>query len=891
MNHVSLAVKQSQEIPELCSDTDTFDVFGKKFMRKEHLAAREFGLFLATEFPIRKVTNEEKRNASFLEPKELPPFVGIYIIHLYLIGANERDFHQKSIHIGDIVDMSFATHSTDSIPGYGAYILTQRKLVLISTRTASESVRLMRAISNCKSEYEQIKQQNLIFSLYSSILFSQQSEAFKIDEFYNSVKKELVLGDETVKVSLANFKKYLGVLAKHKLKLSQISEFVKYYHSDYVKYIKDELAKKSLKCQFGVRESLVTYTKLLKTVAASDASEAEAVHSVQRSINNALIERIKRAIDQKVKAYFDPATKYTEYNKNIYATLFLLISNESSQFDSQSSLNLPLIEQSLEHFGRRVKENLFGSKEVTLIQLIHLLNSACLFNREFFDFIEAHFFKFDQRALEESSLLSSVLSAVVRDQLSLPFKELFNLFESRVIMFFGEIASFETADPVVLLSRPFHDQLLKVKKTINSSLWELIANNTLNALLKLYFLSTLALLCDGATDIHYEKRLERDKMAIAKFFQAFLKPENLEPQIEMFAHFSALLSETKAERLLQAVMKFNVFFGNSIQAETLSAIFEKNIHVSFETEKELIGIFSAKAQAKERSFREGRTSQNGSYLKPTALEGVHANNGGIGSGIGANESGQEANGNAPEMQKSVLTSKTGRQHLPQSARTVSNYLPYVSLNIFIKAKEIAFRAKAKSLAQRLKDRLNLSEESNHRESDSPDLSSRQSLVKIITVEAERFENWQIQHRLIVALSGTQLRQNDHFVFRRRAQSQQSRNSGRSTAIELQIDHRSEKRRRFKLRLGKFKRLLRKERSCSCFRRNLSDRVGLKSSKPEWLSKLSKKQTKHTKMLSPREFSCMDWKTSLKASSLSRSVIPFKLHQLTKPLTKCEKHSN
>lgn len=749
MNHVSLSVRQSQEIPELCSDTDTFDIFGKKFTRKERSNAREFGLFLATEFPVSGASNDDNQNAAYLEPKEMPPLIGMYILHLYIVGTNERDFHQKSIHIGDIVDISFATHLTDFIPGFGAYILTQRKLVLLSTKTATETVRLMHAISKCKLEFEQLKHQHLIFSLSSSRLFNQQSEKFKIDDFYNSVKNELTLSQETVKISLANFKKYLGVLAKRKLKLSQIAEFVNHYHSSFVKYASKELSKDTLEAQFSVRESLVSYTKLINNVGASDASSTAALKSIQGLINNALIERIKQRIDQKVAAYFDPTTKYSEYNKNIYASLFSLISQESLQIDSQSDLNIPLIEQSLEHFGRRVKEHLFSSKEVTLIHLIHLLNSACLFNREFFDFIESRSSKVDQSVFDSSSLPTSELPNVIRDQLRLPFKELFNLFEGRIIMFFAEMTSFETADPVVLLSRPFHDQLLKVKKTINSSLWELIANNTLNALLKLYFLSTLALFCDGSGDIHFEKRLERDKTAIAKFFQSFLKPENLEPQIEMFAHFSALLNETKSERLLQAVMKFNVFFGNSIQAETLSAIFEKNIHVSFETEKELLGIFSAKSQAKEKSFREGRSSQNGSYLKTGAIEAPQANNGGIGSGIGANESGHDANGKAIETQKSIVSPKSGRPFLPQSVRTVSNYLPYVSLNIFIKAKEIAFKAKAKVLTQRFKDRLNLSEESNNRDTDSPVAALRESFIKIVTIETERYESWRIQQRLIV----------------------------------------------------------------------------------------------------------------------------------------------
>lgn len=611
---------------------------------------------------------------------------------------------------------------------------------------------LFRGLTSCLEEFRRLKRQGTLFSGGKSRSLNSTASSFDPAEFFDSKRSELALDpSETdpnkVTLSLNNLAGVLAELTALGIDPKHAGSILEEYHKMFVASLEPRVTSDSVEAWLTVRETLRLYRKTLEKVGVSDPFLLAVQASLQSRIVATLSARVNAKIDERIAGYFNPREKATDHTKNFYGLVFGAIASECAEIDPRVRTDLSLVESALSHAGRRLTEALFTSPEILLVQLIHLLNSACMFNIEFFDFYSKALGETKRSAdappspaaPEDAALCHSRIPRIVNGHLRVFFKEIHNLFENKVILFFGEASSFEALDPVVLLNRAFHDQLLRVKKTLIGNLWELIANNTLNTLLRLYFLALLWSFCAPNGDIHYEKKLERDRIAITKFFQAFLKPENLAPQADMFTHFTVLLTETRAERLLQAVLKFNIFFGNLVQPETLAAIFEKNIHVSFEAEKEILGLFSEKSQAKEKSFRDLHSSANGS--------GTKGNEAGIVSGVGLSGSSRDA----PKILVSTsgVTRKGNASPLPSMKRTICNYLPYVSLELYLKAKVWAFQGKSRTLVASLKDRLDLSVDSQDLEADGRGDTPPENVVKVLVAERERFEVWRLQQQLQV----------------------------------------------------------------------------------------------------------------------------------------------
>jgi hypothetical protein len=83
-------------------------------------------------------------------------------------------------------------------------------------------------------------------------------------------------------------------------------------------------------------------------------------------------------------------------------------------------------------------------------------------------------------------------------------------------------------------------------------------------------------------------------------------------------------------------------------------------------------------------------------------------------------------------------------------RTICNYLPYVSLELYLKAKLWAFQGKSRSLITSLKDRLDLSADSQEVMEDNREGALPDNIVKVLVAEREKFEMWRLQQQLQVA---------------------------------------------------------------------------------------------------------------------------------------------
>lgn len=727
-------------------------------MRRDTIQPQSFGWFLVSESRLTPAAPQDPTPESSLDPKLLPPFVGFYQVYLFDPDHPEGQFYRKSINLSDILSIFWADSTDDFLPGFNFYIQTPRKLLLVGCETASEALRLFRGLTLGLQDFRRRQAEGSLFSGGKTLLLNSAASSFDPFQFFESKRTELTVDpSETdpnkIILSLNNLTGCLTDLGVVGADSKSVAAFLGEYHKMLVACLEPKVAGESMEGWLVVREVLKAYRKTLEKTGVSDPYLVAVQASLHSRITATISIRVNSKIDALVAGYFNPKERHTDHTKNFYGLIFGIITSECTEIDPKIRVDLSLIESSLSHAGRRLTEALFTASEVLLVQLIHLLNSACMFNIEFFDFYSKALGD-AKRGSDASAapttaddvLGHSQIPHIVNRHLRVFFKEIHNLFENKVILFFSEATNFETLDPVLLLNRAFHDQLLRVKKTLIGNLWELVANNTLNTLLRLYFLALLWSFCSPNADIHYEKKLERDRIAITKFFQAFLKAENLAPQIDMFTHFTVLLTETRAERLLQAVLKFNIFFGNLVQPETLAAIFEKNIHVSFEAEKEILGLFSEKSQAKEKSFRDLHSSVNGS--------GTKGNEAGIVSGVGLSGSSRDA----PKIQVSTsgYTKKGNSSPLPSMKRTICNYLPYVSLELFLKTKMWAFQGKSRTLVASQKDRLDLSADSQEVDDEGGHGTIPDNIVKVAVAEREKFEIWRLQQQLQVILQDPKL---------------------------------------------------------------------------------------------------------------------------------------
>lgn len=620
---------------------------------------------------------------------------------------SETDQIQKTIHISELKSVIWAGPSDDFLPGFNFYLELSSKLILLSTKTAVEALRIVQTLRICKHYYQKLVSYNLLFDFPNALSLFNQLINFKAVSFFGAVQSELDFFSEDFQLnrlheSFNSLKKYLNLFSKNNIKIGSVAEFIALYHVLISKYVEKTTKKLSADDTVHLLGHLSKYHKLITQYGLNDSSLREFLCQLQTNLNARILESANEKISAKVSVYFEKSNRQNNYHQNFYSFVFQVLLEETLTFSMLGKINLDLIEQCIEHCSRLLHRIILTKKDVSLIQLIHLLNSTCKFNREFFDFLEKNSqAKIDLISLE--NLPKSKLGSMINVQLKLFYKEIHNCLENKVIRFFSEQTSFELLDPVHLFSKQLFEFILKIRKNLLSNLSEQIINNTLNVFLRLYFLSLMSSFYMSANELHYEKKLERDKTAVFKFFQSFLEPENLNAQIDTFNQFYTLLTETNIDKLMQAIIKFDLFFNNKLQAETVSTIFEKNIYVSFETENEILSCFSEKIQIKEKSFRLNKSSLNNS------------NN----------------------------SSKT-----PQVTKTVCNYLSYISLEILLKIKIRAFKAKSRVFLTGLQDNLDLSQDSDLSFQETGE-SRLENFIKIVVLDGISFDVHKFQQKLKV----------------------------------------------------------------------------------------------------------------------------------------------
>lgn len=705
------------EMPELCSENSTFEVNGQKYIRKNQNVPQFFELFFISEFQVffneivsnfyQKNDNKFLNPATYLDSSLIAHTFNFYALYFFSENGSEEEVLQKSIHLEEISHVVWASFHEDFLPGFNFYIQTKRKLILLSTKTASEAVFFVQGLKLSLHFFKKLKKRGLLYSFQNAKVLLAEFESFKLSNFCILVKKDYELSKDefnfdNVIQSFQNFKKYLRLLKINKIGAQIVSEFVGNYHQTFSHFIKHFLEKLGSEEFMKLRKHMFNYNEVLQKYLVIDESFNLLLLHLEMNLNSKILDKVTKAAITKIDAYFDNSKKQNDYNKNFYLMIFQTLLGELDDFDKKTQINTDLLENLFKNCNRHICSILFTKKDVSFIQLIHLLNSSCKFNREFFDFIDKH----KETIIDPmfiQKLERSAFSEINNRQLNVYYKQIHRCLEEKVYFFFIENSVFEFLDPLNLLTKNLYEIILKVKKNLLGNLAEMIINNILNTFLKFYFLSLLSSFYLSANELHYEKKLERDKTAISKFFQSFLEPENLNAQIETFNQFYALLTESNSDRLLQAIIKFDLFMNNKLQAETVSAVFEKNINVSIEVENDIMSFFSEKIQKKEKSFQLNRSSFNASI-------------------------------NMSKNQKIT--------------RTVSNYLPYVSLRIFLKVKIHAFESKARVISKGLKEALDLSFENEF----APQKNNEKILenfVKVLILDSEEFDLFHFHQKLCV----------------------------------------------------------------------------------------------------------------------------------------------
>jgi hypothetical protein len=687
---VESIVKRETAKPEFEFKGNCLQIGNESYRLKDKVEAKEGTLMLARRTMQTEPNKVPNEGFPLLHQSHLFNLDTLYILDL----TGQHSVFEKSIHLSEVEDVFAATADIDFLPNYNVAIKTKTQLVLVSTRSATEAVRMIDSLKAQVPLYHLLKSKGLLCTFANPGSLMQQLESFDAERFMEAVHKDVLpqsdrLDPTALSQSLKSMRKYLGLLHKNKISDKQKQQFVKCFHARVVGRLESCIKQVEQWKSARVLVFLRKCSKLLASHGVVDEGLTRLeVHLTQLNHRRST-EAIRGKVEERVREYFDENGPKKDYSKNYFAEALDVLHEEFTR-PGAGKLTAGILDQTLSDFNQHTKALLFQRKTTQPSCLIHLLNSACKFNREFFGFVDR--FKAKECNVDFlNDVGRSRVASSVAEVTQVFFREVSVMVEAPVFKFFSEHKSFESLDLVVLLSKRYQDLLQKTKRHLLQCLSETILNNALNATLRLYFLTLLMSFAGSTDEIHFEKKLERDRNIVSKFFSGLIEPANLSPQTETFTQLLSLLTETHFDKLLQATIKFDLFFDNQLQFDTISAIFEKNIYVSFEVEREVLSLFSDSSQMKEKQFATNR----------------------------------------PSGKRQSASGKTAK-----AKRSVCNYMPSVTVGLFTRAKAEAFNAKLRVTIQDLKDDIDLSLGLESRPVKRSGLALQSFIKVVVVVESE-----------------------------------------------------------------------------------------------------------------------------------------------------------
>ena len=608
---------------------------------------------------------------SYINGGKIPHLLDFY--KLYFFEREKRNLAsvKKMIPLETVYSIDWTSHATDHLPGYNFYIQTNQKLYILSSPSALEVFKVVSGLKSALISSRELEKFSIKVGFQNAQKILKALTNFTTDKFCEAIQNELGVGDAQSSFSVirfqqafANLKRYVRVLKLNEQLAWYLQDFVKNFHQRFaadVRHTQPEVSEANL---VHVYKAFSIYNYTLESYSIVDPSLKRVIASINSQMFQNIYRRIARNISDFIARYFqDPEYSNSLMKKNFYCQIFGAIQEEIATNQPNIKLNVDLVKRILEFTNIELFNQIIYNNDVVLRQLIHLLNSTCLFNKDFFEFVLKIKDKFIDRKFLVTLPRCTVI-AQVNDLLKIIFAEVQIRLERSIIEFFNSAETFEKVIFSGLFTDNFCKDCMRLKQNLLPDLFEILFNNLLALILRQYFATLLLHLSDRESQINIEKRLDQDEKALKTFFASFVASDNLAVQLDSFQQLRVLLSSDNYHSLLKASIKFNLFFNNQLQRDTISVVLEKNFNISLGVEEEILSFY---AESNHPRIESQQVSQ------------------------------------LPSMEQSRNGSQQGRPK-----KSLSNYLPHISVRIMSKFKFLAFKAKSRIVAKIEQDSIDLS---------------------------------------------------------------------------------------------------------------------------------------------------------------------------------------
>ena len=564
---------------------------------------------------------------SYLSSKNMINLFDFY--NLYLVDVN-TNLIDSLVQLDDVVEIEFSNPNEDYLPGYNFYILTSTSLHLFSVNKPEIAYLIVKGLQSCRKIHDLVRKNNLLYGFKESKCLIQISENFDTDLFFKNIKTDLfsneVFVDEVFNLQnftkiFSDFRKFARILKYHPILSQNLQNLLLHFLKSFVNEFQSIRKKLKGSDFIQIFKVLNFFNFYLEKLEVHDLSLKKYLMSINYSVFQQLNNKVMVSVNIFLTDYFiESKTTNSYFRRNFYMEVFDIILTEFEQFKPFLKFNIDTIQKTVEYVNQECFHQVVYNTDVSVSQLIHLLNSCCRFSKEFFDFL----LKINPENLD-SKFANSVQNTSIQNQINNLMQVLFNEIEIRLedeaMFFFDRSIGYSDLVLIDLLNNQLFTFITKLKKNFLLFLFEICMNNLLNFLLRLYFLKLFESLSNHQTELNYHKRLCEDKEHIMKFFEGFIESSNLRMQLENIEHVMSLLINSNQEQLITSLIKLDVFFNNELLSQIIAGLIEKNFNISIKVEEEVLAYFVGKR--KEQNSKSIKNSQmhnksllnNSFYLK------------------------------------------------------------------------------------------------------------------------------------------------------------------------------------------------------------------------------------------------------------------------------------
>lgn len=675
----------------------TFEVGGTLYHRKSKLNPKKCSIAVFSDFGM-----SGRKSQTPFERRFIPPLFDLYNIYFVLeddFGA--RNPIRKMLGVEDVLSAGFVDYTEDYLTGYNFYIQTTEKLYVLSSSSARQAIRWVESLRRVIEVGRLVQQRFAKHAFADPARVVPSLESFDPKSFLTSnlslyglkvYKLNERFDRETFAASLAQLKQTLRVLKFNEGLAGQVQPFLMEFHALLCKSLANTTFEFSISDMSAIYKSVSQYNYLLEKYQLTDVCLLKFLVK----FNNALFEQLTTRILADLKsdlAEFLSTSGKTENSRSLYQVVFDVMIR-CLEGDQKLKIGYDLCYNIIARVNQLVKRQVVLNQDIGLAHLVSLLRSCLSFSDTFFRFASTY----EGKRLDDkfiNSIDSGALLSNVEQVIEVVLNEMENHLERPVQRFFTSLSSESELRLSGLLDRDFKATMETLKDNVGRLYTEPLFNRVLNFLLTFYFSRTFLAIADAEFDHGLAQRLQADQATLYSVFAPYVETENLKVLLETFDHLLTLLSETRYEELLRALIKFDLFFSNRLSTEVLVVVLAHNIELPIDVEEALINHFNYCIFI----------TQQKNQVRVDDDEGLRS--------------------------KILFNSSRARSH-------ICNYLPSLSLQTTGRLRKWVARHRQEKMRQRREDSIDLSLDIDLVNASASE-KYLENIVKLLVFEGDRFE--------------------------------------------------------------------------------------------------------------------------------------------------------